>query len=237
MQVDDIMRRVAIASQYSPAGSCVSHVILFQSLQCRKLQTACIIKPDNYYRPSIQDYYSSNEISVFYPRYYQCYNIFTTQVLFACVPPAHIAGGWLCFCVSLGVIAMVTAIIGDMASILGLLLGIKDSVTAITLGIIKKNAYFIPSISFVLFHSIPFSRHRDPSLTVFQLPWKPFTHFVSVSLETLHSISFSHHRDPSLTLFQLPWRPFNHFVSVALKTLHTLCFSCPGNLIAGHVCQ
>merc|ERR1719232_330517 len=58
---------------------------------------------------------------------------FGWKVLFACVPPAHIAGGWLCFCVSLGVIAMVTAIIGDMASILGLLLGIKDSVTAITL--------------------------------------------------------------------------------------------------------
>ncbi|KAL5255232.1 hypothetical protein ACHWQZ_G014602 [Mnemiopsis leidyi] len=58
---------------------------------------------------------------------------FGWKVLFACVPPAHIAGGWLCFCVSLGVIAIVTAIIGDMASILGLLLGIKDSVTAITL--------------------------------------------------------------------------------------------------------
>jgi len=58
---------------------------------------------------------------------------FGWKVLFACVPPAHIAGGWLCFGVSLGVIAMVTAIIGDMASILGMLLGIKDSVTAITL--------------------------------------------------------------------------------------------------------
>jgi len=58
---------------------------------------------------------------------------FGWKVLFACVPPAHIAGGWLCFCVSLGVIAMVTAIIGDMASILGMLLGILDSVTAITL--------------------------------------------------------------------------------------------------------
>jgi len=58
---------------------------------------------------------------------------FGWKVLFACVPPAHIASGWLCFCVSLGVIAMVTAIIGDMASILGQLLGIKDSVTAITL--------------------------------------------------------------------------------------------------------
>jgi len=58
---------------------------------------------------------------------------FGWKVLFACVPPAHIAGGWLCFCVSLGAIAGVTAIIGDMASILGQLLGIKDSVTAITL--------------------------------------------------------------------------------------------------------
>ena len=58
----------------------------------------------------------------------------SVQVLFACVPPAHIAGGWLCFTVALMAIAIVTAVIGDMATVLGLLLGIKDSVTAITFG-------------------------------------------------------------------------------------------------------
>jgi len=58
---------------------------------------------------------------------------FGWKVLFACVPPAHIAGGWLCFCVALCAIAIVTAVIGDMATVLGLLIGLKDSVTAITL--------------------------------------------------------------------------------------------------------
>lgn len=58
---------------------------------------------------------------------------FGWKVAFACVPPAHIAGGWLCFCVALMAIAIVTAIIGDMATILGMLIGMKDSVTAITL--------------------------------------------------------------------------------------------------------
>jgi len=58
---------------------------------------------------------------------------FGWKVMFACVPPAHMAGGWLCFTVALMCIAVVTAVIGDMATVLGLLLGLKDSVTAITL--------------------------------------------------------------------------------------------------------
>jgi len=58
---------------------------------------------------------------------------FGWKVLFACVPPAHIAGGWLCFSVALFAIAIVTALIGDLATVLGLLIGLKDSVTAITL--------------------------------------------------------------------------------------------------------
>lgn len=58
---------------------------------------------------------------------------FGWKVVFACVPPAHIAGGWLCFSVALFAIAIVTALIGDLATVLGQLIGLKDSVTAITL--------------------------------------------------------------------------------------------------------
>lgn len=58
---------------------------------------------------------------------------FGWKVLFACVPPAHIAGGWLCFSVALFAIAIVTALIGDLATVLGQLVGLQDSVTAITL--------------------------------------------------------------------------------------------------------
>lgn len=58
---------------------------------------------------------------------------FGWKVVFACVPPAHIAGGWLCFSVALFAIAIVTALIGDLATVLGQLVGLKDSVTAITL--------------------------------------------------------------------------------------------------------
>jgi hypothetical protein len=42
-----------------------------------------------------------------------------------------IAGGYLCFVVSIMCIGVVTAIIGDVASHFGCTLGIKDSVTAI----------------------------------------------------------------------------------------------------------
>ena len=40
-------------------------------------------------------------------------------------------GGWLCFTVSIIVIGVLTAIIGDVASAFGCSVGLKDSVTAI----------------------------------------------------------------------------------------------------------
>lgn len=44
---------------------------------------------------------------------------------------SDIAGGYLCFIVSILGIGVVTAIIGDVASYFGCTLGIKDSVTAV----------------------------------------------------------------------------------------------------------
>ena len=52
--------------------------------------------------------------------------------MFAFIPPPHYWGGWLCFTVSLIVIGILTAIVGDAAAIFGCLIGLKDSVTAIT---------------------------------------------------------------------------------------------------------
>ncbi|PAA51257.1 hypothetical protein BOX15_Mlig018197g2 [Macrostomum lignano] len=57
---------------------------------------------------------------------------FGWKIIFAVIPPPSIWGGWLCFFVSLAMIGMLTAIIGDLASIFGCLVGLKDSVTAIT---------------------------------------------------------------------------------------------------------
>nr|XP_045601210.1 sodium/calcium exchanger 2-like isoform X3 [Procambarus clarkii] len=57
---------------------------------------------------------------------------FGWKIIFALVPPPGILGGWLCFFVSLAVIGVLTAIIGDLAAIFGCLVGLNDSVTAIT---------------------------------------------------------------------------------------------------------
>lgn len=57
---------------------------------------------------------------------------FPWKVMFAFVPPPQYLGGWLCFFVSLAVIGMMTAIVGDAAAIFGCLVGLKDSVTAIS---------------------------------------------------------------------------------------------------------
>ena len=54
---------------------------------------------------------------------------FFWKVLFSLVPPTGMLGGWPCFFVSLGVTGVVTAVVGDLASIFGCLVGLKDSVT------------------------------------------------------------------------------------------------------------
>ena len=57
------------------------------------------------------------------------YSFSPFQIIFALIPPAGLAGGWPCFFVSLGMIGVLTAIVGDLASIFGCLVGLKDSVT------------------------------------------------------------------------------------------------------------
>lgn len=47
-------------------------------------------------------------------------------------PPPPFLGGWVCFCVSLGHIGCLTAVIGDMAELFGCVVGIADNITAIS---------------------------------------------------------------------------------------------------------
>merc|ERR1719359_832100 len=54
------------------------------------------------------------------------------KVLFAIVPPTDFLDGWVCFVIALMMIGGVTAIIGDMAGLLGCSMGVPDSITAIT---------------------------------------------------------------------------------------------------------
>ena len=58
---------------------------------------------------------------------------FGWKLLFALVPPNTWGGGWWCFCISLIVIGMITAVIGEFAMLLGCVIGLEDSVTAIVL--------------------------------------------------------------------------------------------------------
>lgn len=55
------------------------------------------------------------------------------KVFFALIPPTDFAQGWLCFFVALGMIGLVTCIVGDLASFLGCSMGLEDEITAITL--------------------------------------------------------------------------------------------------------
>ncbi|XP_071354580.1 sodium/calcium exchanger 3 isoform X2 [Trachinotus anak] len=53
------------------------------------------------------------------------------KVLFACVPPTDYMNGWACFIISIIIIGLLTAVIGDLASHFGCTIGLKDSVTAV----------------------------------------------------------------------------------------------------------
>lgn len=57
---------------------------------------------------------------------------FAWKVIFAVCPPCTWFGGWLTFCVALGMIGLLTVIVGDLATIFGCLIGLKAEVTAIT---------------------------------------------------------------------------------------------------------
>ncbi|XP_072231558.1 sodium/calcium exchanger 2a [Leuresthes tenuis] len=53
------------------------------------------------------------------------------KILFAFIPPTQYWNGWACFVVSIGVIGVLTAIIGDLASHFGCTVGLRDTVTAV----------------------------------------------------------------------------------------------------------
>jgi solute carrier family 8 (sodium/calcium exchanger) len=53
-------------------------------------------------------------------------------VFFACIPPTNYYGGWLAFYTALLFIGIVTAVVGELAETFGCIVGLKDSVTAIT---------------------------------------------------------------------------------------------------------
>lgn len=54
------------------------------------------------------------------------------KLFFATVPPTEFGGGWWCFCWALAYIGLVTAAIGDLATLFGCALGMPPQVTAIT---------------------------------------------------------------------------------------------------------
>jgi solute carrier family 8 (sodium/calcium exchanger) len=54
------------------------------------------------------------------------------KVIFACIPPTDFCGGWLCFVCALIAIGLTTAIIGDMANLVGCVIDIPNEITAIT---------------------------------------------------------------------------------------------------------
>ena len=82
--------------------------------------------------PQISDDDMILEEVSFYEAIWQFFAIFW-RFLFATVPPPNYWGGYGCFVVSLMYIGMVTLVIGELATILGCVIYLKESITAITI--------------------------------------------------------------------------------------------------------
>eukprot|EP00929_Paragymnodinium_shiwhaense_P020010 TRINITY_DN13475_c0_g1_i1.p1 TRINITY_DN13475_c0_g1~~TRINITY_DN13475_c0_g1_i1.p1 ORF type:complete len:1170 (+),score=226.04 TRINITY_DN13475_c0_g1_i1:142-3510(+) len=54
------------------------------------------------------------------------------RLLFSTVPPTAFCGGWLCFFLSLAWVAVVTAVVADLAELFGCVLSVPDTVTAVS---------------------------------------------------------------------------------------------------------
>jgi len=57
---------------------------------------------------------------------------FGFKLLFSIVPPAGLGGGWPCFVVSLAMIGGLVIVVGDLATIFGCIVNLRDEITAIT---------------------------------------------------------------------------------------------------------
>ena len=57
---------------------------------------------------------------------------FGFKLIFAIIPPPGLLGGYPCFFISLIFIGLIVVLVGDLASIFGCLIGLRDEVTAIT---------------------------------------------------------------------------------------------------------
>jgi len=55
----------------------------------------------------------------------------TWKVLFALVPPPQLCGGWAAFMVALGFIALMTVLVGDLATLFGCAIALKPEINAI----------------------------------------------------------------------------------------------------------
>jgi solute carrier family 8 (sodium/calcium exchanger) len=59
--------------------------------------------------------------------------LITWKIFFAIIPPVKSGGGWPAFFIALGLVGAITAIVGDVAELLGCVLSIPPAITAITL--------------------------------------------------------------------------------------------------------
>jgi len=73
-----------------------------------------------------------NELPISTGTYVMHYAALPWKLLFCVVPPVDVMNGWACFYMALSMTGLVTIVIGDLAAVFGCVLGLPNSITAIT---------------------------------------------------------------------------------------------------------
>ncbi|XP_024080848.1 sodium/calcium exchanger 2-like isoform X3 [Cimex lectularius] len=138
---------------------------------------------------------------------------FFWKVLFALIPPPGILGGWLCFLVSLACIGMMTAMIGDLATIFGCLVGLEDTMTGYAVYCSRWRSWIQRSSLFYLcnYSFCAFARKAKPFLLWQGGNWWPCCRQVHICRTTHFALGDVHR--PLLSTN--PWDDKNQY----LKTL------------------
>ncbi len=105
------------------------------------------------------------------------------KVLFACVPPTEYWNGWACFIVSIVIIGLLTAVIGDLASHFGCTIGLKDSVTAVVFVALGTS---IPGEFAYAFICLHFYKYVFNGVTSYTQLFKSLGSVRSTSIQQLH---------------------------------------------------
>jgi len=104
-------------------------------------------------KPSVPGGEAGGKLQAYYYSKYFCFSFYFIRYFIS-----DLLGGWAAFTVSISIIGMLTAVIGDVASSFGCTVGLKDAVTALSFVAMGTS---IPGQKPINIHSLQLCSHGN----------------------------------------------------------------------------